>query len=140
MREILFRGKRIGSGKWMFGWLTTQFKKSTEGELISIIKSTIFGIGEHQVYTATVGQYTGLQDRSGAKIFEGDILQEDGGDHEPRGYVKYNEDEARFVLITKEGALGFAPHGEPNNDAFTDSAWWWKIGNIHDSPELLEEK
>ena len=127
-REILYRGKRTNNGEWVEGWVTSQFKKHTEGELLTRIQSNVFGVGEHLVDTETVGEYTGLTDKNGKKIFEGDIVS-GYFDHEKIvGYIFYGSD-AKF-FIQRKGLFGI----ELNNA----EDWVEVIGNIHDNPELLE--
>ena len=116
MREILFRGKRIDSGEWVYG---TMYKIAID------INPFILTVGKrgcsYQVDEETVGQYTGLNDKNGKKIFEGDILALWGGI--PR--VVSFEDGA-FALENTSIPMRFANKFEV-------------IGNIMDNPELLEK-
>ena len=142
--QYLFRGKRKDNGEWVDGWITTQYKKGFDGEILfTRIKSNVFGGGEHLVDTETVGQCTGLKDKNGKLIFEGDVVKADGyifivqfgkcggvANDENYGYMGYYLD--GFDSITKDALrLGL------RNDIcyFTDIE---VIGNIHDNPELLE--
>ena len=71
MREILFRGKRLDNGKWVDGNL---FVSDTDGRTYILIGSRIVTI-EWEVDPSTIGQYTGLTDKNGKQIFEGDIVE-----------------------------------------------------------------
>ena len=134
MREILFRGKRYCNGTWVEGSLLAWPDGSTEicydnpendDELLKSI-----------VYPETVGQYTGLTDKNGKKIFEGDILEEKirtcpGKDGSPkyrtRKYiVRYDAWTFRLEGIGARGKPSRCMHN------------LYAIGNIHDNPELLE--
>jgi uncharacterized phage protein (TIGR01671 family) len=136
MREILFRGKRKYNGEWVYGNLI--FTSDGSPHIFTVKESE--EDGHHVrfdtdlpswVYPETVGQYTGLTDKNGVKIFEGDIMVLYAGLIRPKIIViawsdyccgwcaKYKDDE--YEIPTKNEILGRMEI----------------IGNIHDTPELL---
>lgn len=116
MREILFRGKRKDGGFWLCGDLR-QWSKT-------------------EVIPETVGQFTGMTDKNGKQIFEGDIIRAkiESGNHEgftwPNMPVGFQQ--GSFCLNDRKGYV-FCVLG-----AFATSVTLEVIGNIHDNPELLE--
>ena len=134
MREILFRGKTYND-KWVQGLLVQM-----DDHLTQIRKLGSDGIGyyDYSIVPSTVGQYTGLTDKNGRKIFEGDILKIYEGS-EDDGYKICNVYSYGGVLCvdyeTSEwdfNALAFLD----SDNVFTFEV----IGNVHESPELLEDK
>lgn len=128
MREILFRGKSFSgviNHSWLFGSLDT-----TEKECPSIIYIDRFG-NRCRVFLdpKTVGQYTGLTDKNGKKIFEGDILKN----------IESNE-----IVAICYGGCSFCYsyngtiYGIDDSETGLEMNEWEIIGNIHDNPELLE--
>lgn len=137
MREILFRGKIPGIIDWVYGY----YAKSGDDHFILL--DTDSEDNWSIVAPETVGQYTGLKDKNGKKIFEGDIIGDWGEDENGEecfcsmGVVNYWEREGKYVLTDKNGYCNdwtLEDEGKPEN--------WEKliiIGNIHDNPELLQE-
>jgi len=129
MREILFRGKQLYGDGWAYGDLSSIVQ---DGRPYIFPADGYDSPDFYEVDPATVGQYTGLTDKNGVKIFEGDIVRSGGfgypDKHQERTYkVKYSTECARFLTIL--------PNGVFNPTGFQDCE---VIGNIHDNPELLE--
>lgn len=125
MREILFRGKRIDTGEWVEGYYSGE-----DCELpwtLPIKKDSIIvkGVGLWvDIQSETLGQYTGMTDRNGKKIFEGDIIKGVGDElfviewHNGQFIAKCLHDWL-FMFEAKTGEI---------------------VGNIHDNPELVERE
>lgn len=127
MREILFRGKHMAGSPWCYGNLAVR----KDGVAIITPDETPCGV-YGQVDPDTVGQYTGLNDKNGQKIFEGDIVSAHFDDN-------YPENESRAIV--EWGNFGWNTHQpgyEPDAITEFDKNLWLVIGNIHDNPELME--
>lgn len=129
MREILFRGKRTDNDEWIYGDLIQNVDclkiREQEKSIKKIAKS-------YEVDRDTVGQFTGLLDNNGKKIFEGDIVL---------GLFLFDMS-INAVVKFRDGAFGLEWHrGEIIEfNAFTSlcNITYEIIGNIYDNPELLE--
>ena len=137
MREILFRGKRLDNGEWVEG----AFLNDRNGAFYICPAVSDISYGDsgarrsigcwYKVDPSTVGQYTGLNDKNGKKIFEGDIVKTDKFSEPNKQYIiKYDlqfgafigQDRYNLYFVTFDG----------------DSGEFEVIGNIHDNPEFLK--
>jgi uncharacterized phage protein (TIGR01671 family) len=129
MRETLYRGKEIKTGKWVYGGFhehkpsITAIGKQPETEALIIADGDAdwdlpVPIKAYAVEKKTVGEYTGLTDKDGVKIFEGDIVEY----KTLRLLVRFAEEYGCFTVDDK---FWISAHGE-----------FRIIGNVHDTPEL----
>lgn len=121
--EILFRGAIVGTGIWVEGYLA---KGIFDPEWVCIFTSERKFI---QVIPESVGQFTGLLDKNGTKIFQGDVLKGDNFDKQM--LVIWRKDLASFALSAK-GWLYDHYFGEA-----VDARNCEVIGNVFDNPELI---
>ena len=136
MRNIKFRGKRIDNGEWVHGYLVLDFG---ENDAPRIIIDRQYSSGANYIANAprvahdSVGQYTGLHDKNGVEIYEGDIIQ---------GFLSYTQEDRAFIEYEEEN-MGFVTvpaFDEMYGRDFEiqDSEDIEVIGNVFDNPELLE--
>lgn len=131
MRETKFRGKRLDNGEWI------------EGDLLRMLDHWFIfpdpapeGIDKYAVDPATVGEYTGLKDKNGKEIYEGDVIRSPLSEDKTRPHrIFYHTGNAAFMgaLVDRKELCYLR----------LDQDWIYKfekevIGNIHDNPELLK--
>jgi uncharacterized phage protein (TIGR01671 family) len=153
MREILFRGKRTDTGEWLEGYFckrriedTCYITQSEGGDCCNEY------FVDYEVIPETVGQYTGLTDRNGKKIFEGDIIRYTRTNMFAPSCSFHNQDLVSLHLILWDSSVSafVQRHYELNGKRILGkgSAVLYDerakeniveiIGNIHDNPELLD--
>lgn len=130
-REILFRGKSVVTGEWVEGYYNKFIVGSNPVSVIIPLQSLVKVMAEnvfiYQVDPTTVVQYTGLKDKNGVKIFEGDNISFDGGKHQ---FVVSFIDFSWYATNTELFPLyryRFGFHLEPETECEV-------IGSIHDNP------
>lgn len=128
MRAILFRGKQENTNEWVYGYLSKS--RNAAGKLQICIDYEESGVMcSSLVFCDTVGQYTGLTDKNGTKIFEGDILK----------YVNEDE-EVRYITVVFDDCAFLIDDSSVVDCDLLPSYICLGIevsGNIYDNPELL---
>lgn len=143
MREILFRGKTITSKEWIYGDLL-QYAGGAQ-----IWENTEQGKFNAQIIPETVGQYTGLTDKNGVKIFENDIVRYG----KKNWVVNWNDETFRWEISLKDGCYQYPIYDGQGYPKYVDriTLGWVAaefqlsgqlsvevIGNKFDNPELIE--
>ena len=155
MREILFRGKTINSGEWIYGYYWTNeignhFIKAIKSKDDNFVSNPT--TNDFEVNPETVGQYTGLKDKNGKKIFEGDIVEcvhwfFDGNEVDELFTATVGFRDASFTLenIDSKYYANYTGGNKGEGICWIGNIYYHDqdyevIGNTHDNPKLLEEE
>ena len=136
-RTIKFRGKRLDNGEWVYGSLLLW--SDGDATILQNNDGNNNAVWKREVDPSTVGQYTGLKDKNGKEIYEGDIMfLSDRGSHKEE-------------VIVEHGLYGWTFYNPKTDTFYSDGSHTYYavenyrfmfgtgvcIGNIHDNPELL---
>ena len=125
MREILFRGKRVDNGEWVYDNSVLFFSEKTK------IYGALNEWREIEVIPETVGQYTGVIDKNGKKVFEGDVVEYAGS----CGEIVFVECRGAFMSRERDMYCEWLSNLPQYGTGIMEI-----IGNIYDNKEILEDK
>lgn len=139
MREILFRGKRKDNGEWVYGYFVKAADYLYTDKTVHVIlplSTVLYPHGEFdeivEIIPETLGQWIGLCDKNGTKIFEGDVVKYQIGSDYILGRIGWNETHLAYtILVITDTRLYYYIDEGLGSDMEV-------IGNIHDNPELME--
>ena len=134
-RQIIFRGKRLDNGEWVYGDL--EYNSAKNIVRIHTYDNNGEYLMQHLVQPDAVGQFTGLTDKNGKEIYEGDILHTIGKNETTKGKDYYRS------VSFKRGSfcMNVADYNVTNplhNHTIGGSLNWEVVGNIYDNPDLLK--
>lgn len=147
MHEILFRGKRMDNGEWVKGYLICPEFDKSRAYIGYLFPDDDHDLDVAEVASSTVGRFTGLTDKNGVKIFEGDIIRwhdntelSVGGQIAEVCFGKYRDADSAFDDVYAIGFYLRTSGGECVTICWLDEYQndFDIIGNIYDNPELLE--
>lgn len=154
MNEIKFRGKRVDNGKWVYGdlihekygtcikYVETEYPKGNGAPE----RKLIFKRHKTTVIPATIGQYTGLRDKNGKEIYEGDICRVSSDTFYSNSYATLEESwELIMQVVFCNYAFIFRCLQDKHLEILLAETLWEDfeieiVGNIYENPELLEVK
>lgn len=156
-REILFRGKSVETNKWVYGSYILE-KYANTPYICFFEYGSFVGLKQIEVAPETIGEFTGMTDKNGTKIFEGDIVRTQPFSNKP---FSTKRKQKQFLGIVEHCIKTFRNPGSPTDGQKYDSSWWVKImedienygcynwtrfwnceivGNKFDNPELLPKE
>lgn len=144
MREIKFRGKTVNGNEWIYGMTISKgtIKRKANKFFMEVEENRWKGLQD-----GSLGQYTGLKDKNGKEIYEGDILR---GNEYPFNCDGVDNYYAEIVWADNVGGFYRVTHKKPNSTVRGISCGNWYmmieedvinfevIGNIYDNPELIK--
>jgi uncharacterized phage protein (TIGR01671 family) len=135
MREIRFRGKRLDNGEWVYGYLIG--KDVIVGDIVEFCEEYFTCEYWWRVDPKTVGQSTGLKDKNGKEIYEGDVIETEKMEYSDSGhYIGMVKVLGKVVFSNGRYALHLETGAMP--DLSFALSFHEIIGNIHDHPHLLK--
>ena len=139
MREILFRGKRVDNGEWVFGDLI----REPWGYCIQVVTGggNNYSRKKYTITQETVGQFTGLTDKNGKRIFEGDIVNQNRNGFETLYVTIFTDEDVGSCgcCYPSFDGIGFVFESVKGIRAYAFDMYPLEaVGNIHDNKEMLK--